>query len=127
MYDGCMSEAKSLQRKSLEKRLLKAEARVSELEVAYNEASDALNEAAWNLQNIKTELKELKPKAIKVTDHAVLRYLEREAGVDTQAIKAKILEDPELNRFVETLGGSGKFPVGGFRVVMKDYSVVTIT
>lgn len=114
------------ERKQIEQRLVKVRARLETAEAELCDARLAVEDLESMEATLVHQLEELKPKAIKVSDHAVLRYLERQAGIDVQAIKQAILDDPKLPGFIETLGGSGKFPVNGFQVVMKDYTVVTI-
>jgi hypothetical protein len=57
-----------------------------------------------------------------VTDHAVLRYLERALGLDVEAVRA------EVEARVETglHHGAGKVVVGGMRYVLRDGRVVTV-
>ena len=62
-------------------------------------------------------------KPLTISDHALIRYLERSVGVNTDEIRQSILD---------TIGsvsklGNGKFPIGdGIRAVVKDRVVVTI-
>lgn len=120
-----MSQKDSEERKQLEKRItaLKAE-RESKREVYYRARSD-FDDCDAEVVKLQNRLEALKPKAIKVSDHAVLRYLERKAGLDIEAIRKSILES-ELPSMVAALGGSGKFPINGYQVVLKDFTVVTI-
>lgn len=63
---------------------------------------------------------------IRVSDHAIIRYLERVKGVDISEIKREILT-PEICEYVSTLGGSGKFPAEeGFHIVMRNNTVITV-
>ncbi|WP_336800637.1 hypothetical protein [Kaistia sp. MMO-174] len=68
--------------------------------------------------------------AISVTDHAVLRFMERVHDLDIASIRQRIAEHVE--RAVElatTLDGQGTVTVvkDGFRYVVKAGTVVTIT
>lgn len=61
----------------------------------------------------------------RVSDHAVLRYLERAHGLDTDAIREDILAEgrAEMVRFTR----NGKVPFrGGLRLAVKDGVVTTI-
>lgn len=62
---------------------------------------------------------------IQVTDHALIRYLERIHGVSfdsTRTIIANQLEKP-----VSAFGGTGKFPLrSGGRAVMENNVVITV-
>lgn len=73
-------------------------------------------------------LKELGSKEIRVTDHAIIRFLERVKGtLDIEAIEAEIVTD-ELQLIVDQLGGSGRLPLkeSGYTVVLKDYHIITV-
>jgi hypothetical protein len=60
-----------------------------------------------------------------ITDHAVVRYLERINSVDIDKIKEQIKDKVDLNA-VKTLG-CGKFPIdNSYKIVVKDMIVVTI-
>lgn len=62
---------------------------------------------------------------LKVSEHAILRYLEREEGLNIEEIEKKILTE-ELINLTEKLGGSGTFPIGDVCAVLKNNTVVTI-
>ena len=121
-----MSVAKTEERKQIEKRLRKLGASVRAAREELDTANDAHANLLSQVRGLEKRLKEIRPRAVTVSDHAVLRYLERESGVDVQAIKDSILQSPALAGFVEMSGGSGKMPINGYQVVMKNYTVVTI-
>jgi hemerythrin-like domain-containing protein len=120
-----MSKAATEERKQLEQRIAALWIEHDSKREAIFGIESQLSEIEKQAQKLQRRLDELKPRAIKVSDHAVLRYLERKAGIDVEAIRKSIL-DSELPSMVATLGGSGKFPVNGYQVVLKDYTVVTI-
>ena len=62
---------------------------------------------------------------LRVSDHAVLRYLEREKGLDREATEAEILTD-QLAAQVRALGGTGRFVSDGRRVIVEDYVIKTL-
>lgn len=60
-----------------------------------------------------------------VSDHAVVRYLERIEGVDIEAIKKKILPE-HMVKMTKALG-NGYYPVGDtHKIRVKDGIVVTV-
>jgi hypothetical protein len=66
---------------------------------------------------------------IVVSEHAILRYLERVAGVNLDEVREKILS-PSVRKYIDELG-SGKFPQNGsetgkYRVVVKNRVVTTV-
>ena len=62
---------------------------------------------------------------VKISEHAIIRYMERVKGLDVTEIEKEILTDEVLS-LIEKLGGNGKYPVKDFQIVMKDYTVTTI-
>ena len=64
---------------------------------------------------------------IKVTDHAILRYLERSSGLDFQQTKQRILT-PRLVAAIQKLG-NGEIPLSdgsNMIAVVKNNTVITI-
>lgn len=62
-----------------------------------------------------------------VSDHAIVRYLERVLGYELEVLRAQILTD-ELKSFAKNFKGNGKFPFGDkhqFQAVIKNNIVVT--
>lgn len=62
---------------------------------------------------------------LKVSEHAVIRYLERVKGIDLQEVESEIL-NPLVIDLVSKLGGNGSYPIGEFQAVFKNNVVVTI-
>jgi hypothetical protein len=59
-----------------------------------------------------------------VSEHAILRYLERVKGVDIAAIQAEILSADVIEQI--KVIGSGKFPQDGYHVVVRKGTVITV-
>jgi hypothetical protein len=59
-----------------------------------------------------------------LTEHALVRYLERIRGIDVEAVRQAIVT-PELVRQVETCG-DGLYPGPGCRVKVVDRMIVTV-
>lgn len=77
------------------------------------------------LRQVNTTLSNmLKTKPVTITDHAVLRYLEKVRGVDVEEARAEMLTDT-LQKQIDTLGGTGKYVVEYGTAVTKDYTMVT--
>lgn len=95
--------------------------RLSNAHAAYTEKTKEVNK----LKNQLSAIQKSKAGKIKVTEHAILRYLERVEELDIAAVEQQIVT-PELIEMTATLGGSGKYPINGFLVVMKKGVVVTI-
>lgn len=85
-----------------------------------------------SIEKLKDEISDLerKKEGIQVSDHAVVRYLERVKGIDIDALKKQILDSCSFEEM--KLLGSGRFPATDkegnvFRVVFDKYTVVTVT
>ena len=77
--------------------------------------------------SIQAKITQIKSKDVdlKVSDHAIVRYLERIERLDIQAIRDKLVTN-KLREFVATVGGNGTFPIDGGRVVIKDSTIITV-
>lgn len=109
--------------KSLQVRKTKLEREIKELEREKNEVCQRLNEKKKQLSNVNSSVKRLQSNVV-ITEHILLRYLERVKGINMEEIKKEILDD-ELKKQILTLG-SGKFRRNGFRLIVKNNSIVTV-
>lgn len=112
--------------KGLQSRLQTA---VSEEEQAAAEVKDAQRRvsSARNLQNnLRQQIANLEAKSREpiVTEHALLRYIERVYKIDLNEIRDEILTD-SVKGFIEQFG-SGKIPTEHCRLVVKDRTVITV-
>ena len=77
--------------------------------------------------SIDEEIKQLSMKAeqVIVSEHAILRYLERAMNLDLDAIKKEILSESLVASCAAFR--SGKFPIGrGIKAVVKNNVIVTV-
>lgn len=120
----------SLQKAQLKKQLqsqfsqMKAEldvlkGRCSQLQKECSLKERSLNQIKQRIEEMDTDDK------IVLSEHATLRYFERCLGYDLKFVEKTIITD-ELKNLVKMLGGSGTYPVGDFRVVMKNNTIMTI-
>ena len=120
-----MSAKDSQHLKNLHSRKGQKEADIEALKKEAGIISDSLFKAKGQLKAIAQEIEGLKKKNPIVTEHAVIRYMERAMGLDLEEVKSQILND-RVRQQIDVLG-NGKFPIGnGFRVVVKDMSIVSI-
>lgn len=68
----------------------------------------------------------MKRSAIKVSDHAALRYLERVCGLDLERLKVEIAEGLTAHG-AQLPEGVGALQKDGFRYVIEQGVVVTVT
>ena len=74
------------------------------------------------IQNLKTV--KIKGKSLIFSEHALLIYLQRVCTVDLDKIKQEILSDKSLIQY--KLLGNGTYPEEGYKVVIRDGTVVTV-
>lgn len=81
--------------------------------------------AQQQLETVKKDINLATDTEPTVTEHAIIRYLERVMGLDLDNIRNEILS-PEVATQIKALGG-GKYPIGdGHKAVVKGMAVVSI-
>lgn len=96
---------------------------IKEVEEKQQEASKLKKD----MGQIKQQIDNLKSKSdgkVIVSEHSLLRYIERVLGIDLKEIEDKILSD-EDKQTVSALGNC-TYPKDGFKLKIKDGTVVTI-
>ena len=113
--------------KKLQSLLIKQKSEIDLIKRERQLINERLSIAERNLKNTEEELKKLKTgNKIIVSEHAVLRYLERTMELDLKAVENEILSEEVVSQY-KTLG-NGKYPVSnGCKAVIKDNVVLTIT
>lgn len=114
------------------KRNLKKIKTLEEVLAVCKQESSSLNRKIQGLldeiRNLQDRNNELRSSTLTVTEHAVIRYLERVEGLDVQAIKDKLATE-ELQNQVSVLGG-GEYPVNidgnRVKVVVRNFKVITV-
>lgn len=102
---------------------LKADIDVLEQEIRIKKES--ISQKVKQITQLESEIKKIQVKGeLKVSEHALVRYLERVKGFDIPTIEKEIVN--EKVRGLVSKFTNGTFPAGGFSVVVKDNTVVTI-
>lgn len=103
---------------------LKQDCKVLQQQISFSQKEHNLK--TNQVRKIEQEIKKLSSNdSIIVSEHAILRYLERVKGIDLEEIKATILND-KIIELTKVLGANGTYPNENFSVVIKDNVVVTI-
>jgi uncharacterized coiled-coil DUF342 family protein len=96
---------------------------IKEVEEKQQEASKLKKD----MGQIKQQIDNLKSKAdgnIIVSEHAMLRYIERVLGIDLDELQKKILDENDI-KSVRALGNC-TYPKDGFKLKIKDGKVITV-
>jgi len=62
---------------------------------------------------------------LKVSEHAILRYIERVKGINISDIENEILTN-EVKTITDDFGGTANLKYGKVTIVIKDFTVITI-
>lgn len=96
------------------------------LKVDLNTKNREYREKINNIKQLQHEVDKLESNGqIKVSEHAIIRYLERVRGIDISEVEREILDDQVVD-LVGKLGGNGTYPAKGFRVIIRNYTVTTV-
>lgn len=114
--------------KSLQSQIIIKENKIASKKAEIGDLQRELNALQVSRDKIKEKINRIKPKTeLRVTEHSLLRFLERSLGVDLQEVERMMLEDPTLIETRKTLDTDGKFPLkDGSRAIIKNSTIVTI-
>ena len=112
--------------KQLNSQKAKLEGEIEGLKSVLKQNNKELVTKKESLKRIEDRIKNLNADgSIKVTEHAILRYLERVKGLNIADIEKEILEESIVNTI--SVLGNGTYPhPKGFKVKVKDNNIVTI-
>lgn len=111
--------------KQLRTRISKQRAESEVLKDEVRDAQRKASESRRKLSGLEDQLREAQNTELIVTEHAILRYLERVVGLNLDEVKNKILTDT-IRAQTKALGRSGRFPNDGFKVIMENGAVTTV-
>jgi predicted transcriptional regulator len=120
-----MANKKNMKFKSLMKQRGALDVKLKELNNQQNLLQQEKKLLKQQILKLEENIDKIREKDLTVSDHAVVRYLERIEGLKVQDIKEKI--KASIEEYVNTLGNTGKFPIGdGAQAIVEDNVVVTI-
>jgi DNA-binding Lrp family transcriptional regulator len=116
-----------MSKKELQQKIknLQAGAIILKFSVAQNQRE--LQTKNQQIAELQAQLAALEnPAEIVVSDHAIVRYLERIKGVDMNEVRQAIL-NPKIMKCISVVGANGTFPhEDGFKIIFKKNIAVTI-
>ncbi|MFA9414671.1 hypothetical protein ACERC8_08770 [Streptococcus sp. E29BA] len=102
--------------------------KISGLEVQQNETKKELSTLKQELNSVNQKISALKHQSeLIMSEHAILRYVERVLKIDLDSLVTSIVEDSDLLLQIETLG-NGTYPMknGDYKVVVKNNVIITV-
>jgi len=120
MSKGNISKQNKL--KHLESKLSDFNSKYDIIKRDYQEKQKELEQIKRQIKNIEQEINKLKNDDLIISEHAILRYIERVLGIDIEEIKHKIVPNKDT---IKNLG-NGVFPINNFKIKVKDNVVLTV-
>lgn len=111
--------------KQLQSRKVRLEVDLNELSKDLKTLNDKHRKTANQLSSVRKEIGQLQDTDVIVSEHAILRYLERSKGLDMELVKNEILS--ESTKLLIYKMGNGKYPIGhGLKACVKNNTIVSI-
>ncbi|WP_300409153.1 hypothetical protein [Lagierella sp.] len=114
--------------KKLESMKATVEADIATLELHQKNLKQEIGAKKMQLNTLNQKIRTISKNhgSLTVSEHAIIRYMERVLGIDIEGLTEKIL--PEENALFIKNFGNGQYPInnGEFRIVVKDGVVVTV-
>lgn len=106
-----------------------SEAEVLRLDISNKQKE--LNNKNSSIKEIQNKINSfgIENKIPSISEHAILRYLERVKGMDLKSIEQEMKDkmfDEKTLQLISQLGPSGTYPNGEFQIIMKNNVVVTV-
>ena len=120
-----MSAITSQELKGLQVRRNKAEAELSQINHEMKELAKRQSEAQKLINNLQEQIKAISQSEPVVSEHALLRYMERVQGMDIEKTKREILTDERIQAIKFMRNGKIALP-SGHSIVVRDRTVVTV-
>jgi len=109
--------------KYLETKLNKLNSEYAMIKKEYQQKQKELEKIKIDIKNTEKQINKLKNNSeLIISEHAILRYIERVLGIDIEEIKNKIV--PNKDAIAEL--GNGVFTIDDFKIKVKDNVVVTV-
>lgn len=110
--------------KALQVRRAKLEAEIRGMRGDIEMIETGIADRKAQIQSIDGQIKTMTEREPVVSEHALLRYIERVLNVDLEAIKGRILT--EQNRKAIAFAGNCRIKSEGVEFVVKDRTVVSV-
>ncbi len=123
-----MSVKKMTEIKKLSTLKSKLEGELDALKDEQKLLSRQINDKNNQIENVENQIKKLKKDSnnLIVSEHALLRYIERVIGIDLDDIANNILTEEVVNQYKSLGNGTYSVNGGDFKVVIKDKTVLSI-
>lgn len=114
--------------KKLNSQITKLSADIAAIKIEIATKQRELSEKVRSVNILRDEIRKLEGNnKVKLSEHAIVRYLERVKGVDISSIEQEIITE-ELLSLVNSLGGTGTYPSkNGYSIIVKNNTVTTVT
>lgn len=77
------------------------------------------------IERVERQIANITLKKVIISEHAILRYLERVQGIDIEGIKGMILSNTRIENAIITCG-TGTYPIQGGRIKVVNNIITTV-
>ena len=120
-----MNKNKASELKGLQTQMQELSGKLSSLEVKKVGIDGEIKNMRHRISMIKKMMNEItKNDNFIISEHVLLRYIERVIGIDLEEIRNNILNEKDIER-IKALGNC-TYPKEGFKVVIKNNTAVTL-
>lgn len=114
------------QLKALSEKMSLKTSQISSKQSEINQYNKELNQLQKQFTEIENKIEKYTNKNPIISEHAIVRYMERVKKIDIEEIKKEILSE-KVTKMISDLGNNGTYPnENGFQLVIKNNVVVTI-
>lgn len=120
-----MSVSKAAELKAMKTQVAKLLAEADELTTKATELTMKASDMRAEAKKLQAKIDNAGQKEIVVSEHAMLRFLERAMGVDLDELSRRVLDD-DTRALIDELG-DGKYPIDeGLRAIVRNRVVVSV-
>lgn len=122
----CRLEIKGLEadKRKLKEDEMNIKTGLRDLIAQINVKDRSINLALKEIKNIESRIEKNTNVKMIISEHAMLRFIEREIGIDMEELQERIL--PSKNMKAISKLGDGEFPIGNHKVRVRNNTVVTV-
>lgn len=110
--------------KKIQTRLRKLEGEISDICRFVVEYQQVYENKRQEKEMLIEKIKEMQKGDLKVSEHAMLRYIERVMGIDLVEVETNLMQCMSDD---QKKLGNGVYPCVGFKAVVKENTIITIT
>ena len=102
-----------------------AKTKMAEINNTIRDLENEKSHLSKKINTLELSMKNARNGEVVISEHALLRYIERELGLNIKMQQSKMLT-PELVSKIKAKNGNGKIPHSNNIYILKDYVIVSV-